>query len=156
MCLGPLLFSARTGTGGPGQGSVPQWPKQDSMLSPGHAACQETAGFLFSHSCKNPAMLHCGTCGKPVCAEHVRPSSTGGPTCASCRNEGDASSEPSTGDDPYAYSGAWYSDYRGYDRTDHYSRADRQAFQGNAPGEGVPMGVTEGGAEAWESDFDAS
>lgn len=125
------------------------------MFSPGSTLCQETAGFLFSRPCRTPATLQCASCGKPLCLAHARVGASG-PACVTCRHH-EGSRTPAEEDDPYAYSGRWYSDYSDYGGTDHYSRADRQAFEPSPAGPSDFAGSADGPPdEAWESDFDAS
>jgi hypothetical protein len=141
------------------------------MFSSANPVCQETAGFLFAHSCKNPATQTCAKCSKSICTVHMRPVDTWrlspspsgerppgamSPVCVGCRRElGSAADRDPTAnhDDPYFYSGSYYHDYYGYDHVDRYSRADRDTFATPA---GTASTMTDTGAESWENDFEAS
>ncbi len=121
--------------------------------------CRETAGFLFSHPCKNPATTRCSRCGKPICAEHGRmasPQADSGPpqaaqtgtVCIGCARR-QASEAPTAADrealrdDPFFFAWALGSDASSW----AYSSADHEAF--SAPG-------VEADGEDWERDWDAS
>lgn len=104
--------------------------------------CQETAGFLFAHSCKLPPAAACTTCGKAICAQHMGVSAAGMPTCVACRG-----TTPSDGEDPYSYAESECSDYHDYDPYDRFKRSDREVFEGST-------GTSTG--DEWEGDFDAS
>lgn len=121
--------------------------------------CRETAGFLFSHPCKNPATARCSQCGKPVCAEHGRaPAAEAGPEppggwpqallCVGCTRR-QAAADPQAlarrQDDPLFYAWALYPDYQAYSSS--YTDADRAAFAA----EEVPATQAE-----WERDWDVS
>jgi hypothetical protein len=122
--------------------------------------CRETAGFLFSHPCKNPAVGRCDHCGKPICAEHSRPSSAeappeqpapggwpaaGGTVCVGCARRQVVASggqnQQAFREDPLFC--AWALGGSSWD----YTEEDHAAFQV----ESTPVG-----AEAWERDWDAS
>ncbi len=121
--------------------------------------CRETAGFLFSHPCKNPAMSKCGRCGKPICAEHARPAPSQAPSepgpsggspdpaglvCIGCaRRQAAQGDRQAFMDDPFFYCWALYPE----DPSWSYSAADHAAFAGDGSG-------PDGGA--WEQDWDAS
>jgi hypothetical protein len=53
--------------------------------------CAAQRGFLMFRNCGNPATSECGTCGRPMCSEHLAASS-GFTTCLDCsaRRPGDA------------------------------------------------------------------
>lgn len=102
--------------------------------------CRETAGFLFSHPCRNPASGRCGRCGKPICAEHARPAGEV-PVCVGCARR-DPSASPAP-DDPYFYARA--AGFAAY--ASPYTEGDREAFQAEATPEAE---------EGWEKDWDAS
>jgi hypothetical protein len=118
---------------------------------PGPRGCAETAGFLFSHACKNPPIQICSTCQKPICAAHSR-SVHGMPTCVGCSR-----AQGGTGqvDDPYDYSTRWYGDYRDYDRWDRYRRpaaSGTAAAAASATDSATPAGTgfsADGGA-SWD------
>ena len=101
--------------------------------------CRETAGFLFSHPCRNPAAGRCGRCGKPICPEHARALGEGGPVSVACARK-DPSASPAP-DDPYFYAGA--AGFAAY--ASPYTEGDREAFLAEAAPE-----------EGWEKDWDAS
>jgi len=121
--------------------------------------CRETAGFLFSHPCRNPATTRCIRCSKPICAEHGRPASLQGESgpapssgtdvvCIGCARH-QASHVSTTGDrdalrgDPFFFGWALSEDASSWS----YSSADHEAFAGD------DLGAEEG---AWERDWDAS
>lgn len=113
--------------------------------------CRETAGFLFSHPCKNEAVRTCTKCAKPICEDHTRGAGSlevsvpggwpaaGDPVCIGCERRASvaAGRVESRGDDPYFY--AW-----GLSST--WSERDAAAF---TAGELPPD-------EEWEKDWDAS
>ncbi len=122
--------------------------------------CRETAGFLFSHPCKNPALGRCDQCGKPICAEHSRSASLGAPSgepapgnwpapggtvCIGCARRQVSSSQGEARqafrEDPLFC--AWVLGGSSWSYTDE----DHAAFQT----ESLPAGD-----EAWEHDWDAS
>jgi hypothetical protein len=117
------------------------------------AQCGETAGFLFSHPCKNPPIHACAVCRKPVCASHAR-HVQGRFTCISCSREHVA---PGTYNDPYDYSTRWYPDYTQYDRWDRYRRRPDPAPSGDpvTPGTGFGEGADWGESGDAAQDFGA-
>jgi len=109
--------------------------------------CNETAGFLFSHRCGEPAVNACVQCQKPICQRHtfVNPENTSEQFCTTCGkkylqsqqgNQPTGGVRPSNrgdftdhgygygygyGYDPYFYTGYHYHDYPmgGYGRSRH-------------------------------------
>ena len=47
------------------------------------AMCSDRSGFLFAHACEQPAAGACTRCGRPICFEHTRMTTTG-PACITC------------------------------------------------------------------------
>jgi len=45
--------------------------------------CAAQRGFLMFRNCGNPATGECGSCGRPMCSEHLA-ASTGYTTCLDC------------------------------------------------------------------------
>lgn len=108
--------------------------------------CRETAGFLFSHPCKNPSTGNCGRCGKPICLLHTRMIDVE-TVCVGCERmavQEDPSMMESRQDDPFYYASSRYHDYG----SGGWSTADEDAFAAGAAG-----GAAEDG---WEQDWDAS
>jgi hypothetical protein len=129
--------------------------------------CQETAGFLFSHACKNPAVNECVRCKRRICPMHTRFVKVAGASmtlsgtehvCITCRNQQDDYEVDS--DDPFDYSYRTYSDYDQYDDMERYSRSDRAPFdnakEGEGDGKGDDMNYDKPDDDGWEDDFDAS
>lgn len=56
-------------------------------------ACNETAGFLFSHECGEGSVFKCDRCTKPICHAHAH-QSTAGTVCTSCARNEIAQSQP--------------------------------------------------------------
>ena len=104
------------------------------------AKCAETAGFLISAPCKQPADGKCQSCRKPVCRRHQRKSAAGDKTfCITCyRRSSDGYGDT---DDPYLYSGIIYTDY--YEHS--YYRDDWEGSE-----------VFMADDTDWEADFDGS
>lgn len=118
--------------------------------------CRETAGFLFSHPCKNAAVRTCTKCGKPICEDHTRGAgalevsvpggwpAAGDPVCIGCERRASvaAGRVESRGDDPYFY--AW-------GLGSSWSEGDAAAFtSASSSSEELPPD------EEWEKDWDAS
>jgi len=76
--------------------------------------CNEKAGFLFSHACASPPAGSCQSCGKPICANHVR-EVEGGIACIECsRHHAHPHHHRSSYYDPYYYGGYHYDGYNDY------------------------------------------
>lgn len=123
--------------------------------------CRETAGFLFSHPCKNEAVRTCLKCAKPICEDHTRgtavapPSVPGGwptegePVCIGCERRAAVASGQvqARGDDPYFFAWSFYPDYHTWSGSSSgVTGADAGAFAA----EELPAD------EEWEKDWDAS
>lgn len=96
--------------------------------------CQETAGFLFSHHCEDPAVATCEECGKAVCSDHAATTYTDSThetvlctTCAKKRQRSDTDSVRYE-NDPYYYSIYYYDDYY-YDEHD-FNESDEAVLTG--------------------------
>lgn len=124
--------------------------------------CRETAGFLFSHPCKNEAVRTCTKCGKPICEEHSRGAGAarvdvpggwpteGEPVCIGCERRVAVASGnvQARGDDPYFFAWSFYPDYHTYSSTpgSGFTSSDAAVFAA----EDLPAD------EEWEKDWDAS
>jgi hypothetical protein len=89
--------------------------------------CQENAGILFNHACKNQATAQCAWCRKMVCSVHVRVFQTG-TACVNCvrhvlKDRNQRSGYVHLREDPYFY---WYFD--GSDWEDGYNDYDYDIF----------------------------
>mgnify|MGYP000849204619 CR=1 FL=1 len=117
-------------------------------VEPVQERCRETAGFLFSHPCRNPATGKCDRCGKPICAEHTRPEpgpprveppppggwpAETGVVCIGCTRriaveQGRQQEFAGRQADPFFYAWSVFPDYHSYRATRPYSEADQAAF----------------------------
>lgn len=123
--------------------------------------CRETAGFLFSHPCKNPAVRTCTKCGKPICEDHTRGAAAlevsvpggwpaaGDPVCIGCERRASvaAGRVESRGDDPYFFAWGFYPSYHS---ASTWVEGDAAAFTAGASSSELPPD------EEWEKDWDAS
>jgi len=116
-----------------------------------NGACQETAGFLFSHTCGKPAQYSCGRCGKITCLRHGH-MAEGQVVCTSCakamQSQAPGRHPGAFSNSPYFYAhyhypgygyyhaGYWGSDI--YDDPYDFSPADGESLSG-AEGEGFEM-----------------
>ncbi|HEX8822555.1 MAG TPA: hypothetical protein VF794_21695 [Archangium sp.] len=114
-------------------------------MSPRHqlfGACQERAGFLFTHDCPRSATQSCTRCAKSICHEHSR-SVEEEVLCIECARTA-APTEPS-GDDPYFYSSYYYRNYGFYGHgawgsqdlhdPNDFTEADGEALRADRPGD---------------------
>ena len=108
-------------------------------------ACQERAGFLFSHDCGRPPVHQCRQCHKGICEKHAH-MYEGNVLCTSCakqavgarrgrvRDERDHPQDDEWTTHPYFY-GAYhyhgYGDYHdmGWGDPDDFSPADGGGFR---------------------------
>ena len=109
--------------------------------------CAETSGFLFRHSCGEPAATECRECGKPICKRHSV-HEEGGLWCTTCAKQlfrdDELRGRRYYDDDPYFYSTYHYTDY--YDDTD-FTESEAVLTGGEAGEEDV---------ETFEDDMGAS
>ena len=99
--------------------------------------CAGRRGFLTLSSCGEPAGRNCAVCSRPMCPEHLSPSS-GFTQCLECANgkgKGKAAAPPPVAnrpvinntDDAYMYRESYYSD-RSYSPRSDWDRSDSRAF----------------------------
>lgn len=104
--------------------------------------CKETAGFLFARPCKGKATAACGSCARPICAQHSRRG-----LCITCSRKQPAAG----GSDPYRLSHAYYDDYDELESCDRFTVEDGRAFE-----EGSAAWEERWDEPRWEDDFDGS
>lgn len=133
--------------------------------------CQETAGFLFKHACKQLAIRNCAACGKSVCSDHHRVVE-GQLICIACaksnmeKNPSYRSNRRYTDRagydpyDPYYYGGYHYSGWghygSGYWGHSHYDRHRGHSHDPNDFTEADGESVAQEGGEAFENDLSES
>ena len=78
-------------------------------------ACNERAGFLFSHDCSRVPIHSCVACQRPICEKHAHESQQGMvcTTCAKAERKQQTTRDDYDDDDPYFYGDGYY---RGYGR----------------------------------------
>jgi hypothetical protein len=74
------------------------------------SSCTVRRGFLTLRECGEPAVALCGTCGRPMCVEHLVGDGAG-PLCVEC-SVSQSSSNDSSADSDSGPSDTWRHGYR--------------------------------------------
>lgn len=84
-------------------------------------SCQEKAGFLFSHACKEQGVHACGLCQKQVCQKHGH-MLDGRVVCTSCakKQKGITKMRHRRDDDDYWTTSPYFYGYYHYHGYGHY------------------------------------
>ncbi len=114
--------------------------------------CQETSGFLFSHTCSQPPQHRCGRCGKVTCQGHSH-MAEGQVVCTTCAKAYQGNRRGQGWDDnPYFYAYYYYPGYGSYRRG--YWGSDDDDFYDFGPADGESLSGGEG--EGFEMDMGGS